>query len=126
MRAKADFSSLTLPKILQRSTTPHGHTKINFNIIVEDSLSRRHFYRTLSKTASTMRNIIYNKSIPATVLEFDKVQSYDTTTRANLRRLFSGTKYLGHTHDVIGIEDFFSMLKQFGYSTLFQRGQLLV
>ena len=114
------FQVLTLPKILQRSTTPHGHTKINFNIIVEDSLSRRHFYRTLSKTASTMRNIIYNKSIPATVLEFDKVQSYDTTTRANLRRLFSGTKYLGHTHDVIGIEDFFSMLKQFGYSTLFQ------
>jgi hypothetical protein len=112
------FQVLILPKNL-RSMMSRQHQKINFNIIVEDSLSRRHFYRTLSKTALTMRNIIYNKSVPATVLEFEKVQSYDTTTRINLQRLFSGK----HSHpntDFIGIEDFFTHFKEFGYSTLFQ------
>ena len=115
------FQVLTLPKILERSTMSQRHKNINFNIIVEDSVSRRHFFRTLSQTASTMRNIIYKKSIPATVLEFEKVQSYDTTTKRNIQRLFSGTKYLRpNERDIIGIEDFFSLLKEFGYSTLFQ------
>ena len=114
------FQVLLLPKILQRSTISRERKKINFNIIVEDSLSRRHFYRTLSKTASTMRNIIYNKSVPATVLEFEKVQSYDTTTRINLQQLFSGTKNLHPNSDVIGIKDYFSHFQEFGYSTLFQ------
>lgn len=114
------FQVLTLPKILGSSTKSRGLKKINFNVIVEDSLSRNHFYRTLSKTVATMRSIIYNKSIPATVLEFEKVQSYDTTTKMNLQRLFSGKKYLRSQPDIIGIEDLFSMFKGSGYSTLFQ------
>ena len=114
------FQVLTLPKILGISTKSRGPKKINFNVIVEDSLSRNHFYRTLSKAAATMRSIIYNKSIPATVLEFEKVQSYDTTTKMNLQRLFSGKKYVRPQRDIIGIEDLFSMFKEFGYSTLFQ------
>lgn len=114
------FQVLTLPKILKRSTTTRKRTEVNFNIVVEDSVSRRHFFRTLLKTASTLRDIIYDRSIPATVLEFEKVQSYDTTTRMNLKRLFSGTKYLRSKSDNIGLEEFFSLFKNFGYSTLFQ------
>ena len=114
------FQVLTLPKILGSSTKPRESKKINFNVIVEDSLSRNHLYRTLSKTVATMRSIIYNKSIPATVLEFEKVQSYDTTTKMNLQRLFSGKKYLRSQRDIIGIEDLFSLFKESGYSTLYQ------
>ncbi|XP_028401313.1 uncharacterized protein LOC114524438 [Dendronephthya gigantea] len=114
------FQVLTLPKILKRSTTRRKRNKVNFNIVVEDSVSRKHFFRTLLKTASTLRNIIYDRTIPATVLEFEKVQSYDTTTRTNLKRLFSGTKYLHSRSDNIGLEEFFSLFKEFGYRTLFQ------
>ena len=113
------FQVLTLPK-LKKVTMAQRRKKVNFNIIVEDSVSRRHFYRTLSKTASTMRSIIYNKSVPATVLEFEKVQSYDSTTRQNLRRLFSGSKYPLADGETIGIEDFFTSFKESGYNTLFQ------
>ena len=117
---KLNFQVLTFPKVLERSTTAHRDQKINFNLIIEDSLSRTHFYRTLSQTATTLRDIIYNKSIPATVLEFQKVQSYGSTTLINLHRLFSGKNHLHESREPIGVEEFFSLFMKLGYNTLFQ------
>ena len=135
---------LSFPKILKRlESSPNQGQKrrFNINILVQDSLSRGHFYRTLLKTASTFREIIYNQSIPSTVLEFDKAQSHASNTYRNLQRLFTGRKYVDHkancekwvkdhneeTPDndtkyscTFGIDEMFSRYKAAGYDTLLQ------
>ena len=132
---------LSFPKILDRRKTEQSQDntrRFNINIVVEDSLSRAHFYRTLTKTVSTLRNIIYNQSIPATLLDFEKVQSYASNTYRNLQRLFTGRKYLDSQKDcqygvneflrnntkntscTYGVEEMFSRFQKVGYSTLLQ------
>ena len=132
---------LSFPKILDRRKTEQSQEntrRFNINIVVEDSLSRAHFYRTLTKTVSTLRNIIYNQSIPATLLDFEKVQSYAANTYRNLQRLFTGQKYLDSETDcnygvneflrnntkntscTYGVEEMFSRFQKAGYSTLLQ------
>jgi hypothetical protein len=130
---------LTFPKILGRIEAVQKHEKrrrFNINIVLEDSLSRGHFYRTLLKTPSTFRDIIYNQSIPSTLLEFEKVQSYASSTYSNLQRLFISQKYWNSkTHCgyrikeflannrkycTYGVEEMFSRYKKAGYGTLLQ------
>ncbi|CAB4045555.1 Hypothetical predicted protein, partial [Paramuricea clavata] len=131
---------LTFPKILDRVEAVQKHEKrrrFNINIVLEDSLSRAHFYRTLLKTASTFRDIIYNQSIPSTLLEFEKAQSHASNTYHSLQRLFTAQKYWNsktncgygikeflanvtkHTC-TYGVEEIFSRYKKAGYSTLLQ------
>ncbi|CAB3984816.1 Sodium potassium calcium exchanger 5 [Paramuricea clavata] len=129
---------LTFPKRLDRmeAVQKQGKRRFNINIVLEDSLSRAHFYRTLLKTSSTFRDIIYNQSIPSTLLEFEKVQSYASSTYSNLQRLFISQKYWNSkTHCgyrikeflanntkycTYGVEEMFSRYKKAGYSTLLQ------
>ena len=131
---------LSFPKILKqdKSSRSEGKRKLfNINIVVEDSLSRAHFYRTLLKTASTFREIIYNQSIPSTVLEYEKVQSYASNTYSSLQRLFTAQKYMDSTANcqysvekyrlndtrhscTYGFEEMFSRFKKAGFSTLLQ------
>ncbi|XP_028417813.1 uncharacterized protein LOC114542471 [Dendronephthya gigantea] len=131
---------LSFPTILKRVKPSRRLKKrrpFNINVVVEDSLSRAHFYRTLLKTASTFRDIVYNQTIPSTLLEFEKVQGYETNTYKNLQRLFAGRKYLhvkknckytleefkanGSTFNCThGIEEMFARYKNAGYSTLLQ------
>ena len=131
---------LSFAKILNQDKSSQRESKerrFNINIVVEDSLSRAHFYRTLVKTASTFREIIYNQSIPSTVLEFDKVQSYASNTYDVLQRLFTAEKYMKSETNcdysveeflandtafscTYGFEEMFNQYKRAGYSTLFQ------
>jgi hypothetical protein len=130
---------LSFPKVLDRMEAVQKHEKrrFNINIVLEDSLSRAHFYRTLLKTASTFRDIIYNQSIPSTLLEFEKVQSYAPNTYNTLQRLFTAQKYWktktnchisvknfppNDTENTctFGLEEMFSRYKKAGYSTLLQ------
>ena len=128
---------LSFPKVLDRVEPVQKEEKrrrFNINIVLEDSFSRAHFFRTLLKTASTFREIIYNQSIPSTLLEFEKVQSYAPTTYTILQRLFTGQKYLNSKTNcanplkanltkyscTYGVEEMFSRYKRAGYSTLFQ------
>ena len=111
--------------------------RFNINIVVQDSLSRQHFYRALLKTVSTFREIIYDQSIPSTLLEFDKVQSYAASTYLNLQRLFTARKYINHTTNcekwvkgrpgrdakfacTYGIDEMLRRYKNAGYDTLLQ------
>ena len=130
---------LSFPKILDRmkSVQKEERRRFNINIVLEDSLSRAHFYRTLLKTASTFRDIIYNQSIPSTLLEFEKVQGYVPNTYNTLQRLFTGRKYWNFKtncdHRVkeipenstrysctYGLDEMLSRYQRAGYSTLFQ------
>ena len=135
---------LNFPKILKRLKPLENlrqRKRFNINIVVQDSLSRQHFYRALLKTASTFRNIIYDQSIPSTLLEFDKVQSYASNTYRNLQRLFTGQKHVNekancekwirdHNNEIsdnktkysctYGIEEMLRRYKTAGYDTLLQ------
>ena len=140
LKCGLEIQILSFAKILNQEKSSQRESKkrrFNINIVVEDSLSRAHFYRTLVKTASTFRDIIYNQSIPSTVLEFDKVQSYASNTYDVLQRLFTAEKYMqSKTNCEYGVEEFlandtafsctygfeemFNQYKRVGYSTLFQ------
>ena len=132
--------TLSFPKILKQhkySQSEGKKRRFNINIVVEDSLSRAHFYRTLMKTARTFRDTIYNQSIPSTVLEFDKVQGHASSTYTILQRLFTAEKYIKSKTNceysveeflandtafscTYGFEEMFNQYKRAGYSTLLQ------
>ena len=138
------IQALSFPKILKRLEPLENlrqRKRFNINIVVQDSLSRQHFYRALLKTASTFRDIIYDQSIPSTLLEFDKVQSYASNTYRNLQRLFTGQKHVNekancekwimdHNNEMpdnktkysctYGIEEMLRRYKTAGYDTLLQ------
>ncbi len=129
---------LSFLKVLDRVEPVQKEEKrrrFNINIVFEDSLSRAHFYRTLLKTASTFRDIIYNQSIPSTLLEFEKVQGIVPNTYNTYQRLFTGQKYWTSktncdqsvkvipTNDTVctfGLEEMLGRYQRAGYSTLFQ------
>ena len=140
LKCGLEIQILSFPKILKQDKSSQSEGKkrrFNINIVVEDSLSRAHFYRTLLKTASTFRNIINNQSIRSTVLEYQKVQSYASNTYHSLQRLFTAQKYMDSKMNcqytveafrpdntkracTYGFEEMFIRFQKAGYSTLLQ------
>lgn len=97
---------------------------INLNILVLDSVSRPHFYRSLPETAKSLREIVHFSSYNATVLDFELLQSSAAYTFHNIRALMSGKmdfRYSGgHENETYGIDVLFGKFKQLGYYTLLQ------
>ena len=81
---------LPLPRILKLSSKRKNNNKINVNIVLIDSISRPHFYRSMPRTIEALRHVVYNESIPATVLDFELLQSVSQHTMDNCRPLYSG------------------------------------
>ncbi len=81
---------LSLPRTLKLSSRRKKVRKINVNIILIDSISRPHFYRSMPKTIEALRHVVYNESFPATVLDFELLQSVSQHTMDNCRPLYSG------------------------------------
>ena len=96
----------------------------NLNIILLDSVSRPHFYRSLPKTVTTLREIVHYDSYNATVLDFELMQSTAAYTFHNIRALMSGKTDFGysggHVNETYGIDVLFGKFKQLGYYTLLQ------
>lgn len=97
---------------------------INLNILVLDSISRPHFYRSLPETVKSLRDIVEFSSYNATVLDFELLQSSAAYTFHNIRALMSGKmdfRYSGgHENETYGIDVLFGKFKQLGYYTLLQ------
>ena len=96
---------------------------INLNIVVLDSVSRAHFYRSLPRTVETLRAIVYNNSINATALDFELLQSSAPYTFHNIRAFMSGKSdfnYVEHSNGTYEIEFLYKKLKDQGYYTLLQ------
>ena len=97
---------------------------INLNILVLDSVSRPHFYRSLPETVKSLRDIVQFSSYNATVLDFELLQSPAAYTFHNIRALMSGKmdfRYSqGHENETYGIDVLFGKFKQLGYYTLLQ------
>lgn len=96
---------------------------ININILLLDSVSRPHFYRTLQKSVQTLRNIVHNPKIKATVLDYELFQSMADYTFHNIRVFMSGKTdfhYKEHKEQHYEIEYLFKNMKSKGYHTLLQ------
>ena len=118
--------ALVFPPILKRAAkrTTHSTKKINVNIVLEDSVSRSHFYRSMPRTAQSLRDIYRDSSFQATVLDFELVQSYASYTLLNAQFMMAGKSLQGTSSNgktpkrVNGINVLTERFKQFGYQTL--------
>ena len=109
------------PKLASNALTKR---KININLVMIDSVSRAHFYRSLQKTTKTLSEI--NLMSDTEVLDFEKYQAIHGHSMENSRVLFTGDVFpSNYTEDMkestgVGIEAFMSHFKNHGYHTLFQ------
>ena len=118
--------ALIFPPILKRAAkeTTRSAKKINVNIVLEDSVSRSHFYRSMPRTAQSLRDIYRDSSFQATVLDFELVQSYAAYTLLNAQFMMAGKSLEGNRSNgktpkrVNGINVLTERFKQFGYQTL--------
>lgn len=118
--------ALIFPPILKRAAekTTRSAKKINVNIVLEDSVSRSHFYRSMPRTAQSLRDIYRASSFQATVLDFELVQSYAAYTLLNAQFMMAGKSLQGTSSNgknpkrVNGINVLTEIFKQFGYQTL--------
>ncbi|CAB4030612.1 uncharacterized protein LOC113677807, partial [Paramuricea clavata] len=120
---------LSLPRTLKLSSTRKKARKINVNIILIDSISRPHFYRSMPQTIEALRHVVYNESLLATVLDFELLQSVSQHTMDNCRPLYSGvtsgvykefSSKWRKSIESLGIPVLFGEYKKSGYQTLFQ------
>ena len=118
---------LTFPPIIEMDTTGFLSHKdpnlFNINVIVLDSVSRAHFYRSLPKAVRTLRDIVYNDSINATALDFKLLQSSAPYTFHNIRAFMSGKSdfdYVEHANGTYEIQVLYKKFKNQGYYTLLQ------
>ncbi|XP_012565006.2 uncharacterized protein LOC100196957 isoform X1 [Hydra vulgaris] len=93
----------------------------NINIIVIDSLSRQHFYRTLKKTVAVLNKTNNDLSRDSFVFDYKLFQSLAHFTYVNIQALFSGEKVSNFPKNRrYSFEEFFSKFKNAGYQTLAQ------
>ena len=67
----------------EEGKTPQNK-KLNINIVWLDSLSRRHFFRSLPKTVETMNKINRDKDSKAEILDYELMQSVHGHTHESL------------------------------------------
>ena len=113
---------LIFPPLLKAPKTSKGRDKINVNVLVEDAVSRAHFYRSLPRTANLLRKLKHSKTSRVQILDFELVQSYASFTVVNLRALFGGKKFLKKSlkERNSGIDGMARRYRQRGYQTLIQ------
>ena len=96
---------------------------INVNLILIDSVSRPHFYRSLPQTVKALRSINSDTSIPAMVLDFEFFHSVKHRTFETMHALFSGELVQidqNMNPFPVGAHTMFGKFKQSGYQTLWQ------
>ena len=100
------------------------HGKININVVMIDSVSRAHFFRSLKKTVRTFDEINSDTQTNAEVLDFQQFQALHGHSPENAHALFTGNVFpLNYTTDMksaIGTEKFYRYLKSMDYETLYQ------
>lgn len=110
---------LSFPPVLG-VTNSHGPKPVNLdiNVMVLNSVSRVHFYRSLPETVATIRNVVYDNSITASALDFEFLQSFGPHPRVRL----SGKNGKTPTQNS-EISTLFAELKKLGYHNIFQTDQ---
>lgn len=110
---------LSFPPIMEKKDVLLNENVFNFNILVLDSVSRAHFYRSLPETVKTMRKIVHDRSNQATVLDFELLQSTAPYTFYNMRSFMSG-KTQENRKQEYGIKLLYGLLESKGFYTMLQ------
>ena len=90
LRCGSNFQALTFPPTFKKVEDGKSKSSINVNVIMLDSISRPHFYRTLPRAVGALRKITEDPNIKASALDFELDQSIGQQTFENLRPFFSG------------------------------------
>ena len=99
---------------------------VNVNVILLDSVSRAHFYRSLPSTIAAFNEINSNKTTEAEVLDFELFQSVHGHSAENIHALFSGSLNPDNMADderekiAAGVNNLYEKFKQAGYHTVYQ------
>jgi len=116
--------SMTKELFYINNAIPKEKKKININVVLLDSVSRAHFYRSLKETVETFKKI--NTISDTEILDFELFQALHGHTAENIHALFSGFLFpKNYTDDMressgIGIHHLFETLKEHGYHTMYQ------
>lgn len=120
------FSQLiTIPAEITTEKAPKQRAKntINVNIVLLDSVSRPHFYRSLPKTIQTFKTLT-QRALSATVFDFELFQAVHGHTTQNEHALFTGQLLPELDPEVrspsVKPEVLFGRFKTAGYQTLWQ------
>lgn len=114
---------LSFPPVLG-VTNSKGPKPVNLdiNVVVLNSVSRAHFYRSLPETVATIRNVVYDNSITASALDFEFLQSFGPAMTPDLGIQLTGKN--GETPTLISeISTVFAELKKLGYHNIHQTDQ---
>lgn len=100
-----------------KTTKIQAARKPNINILVLDSVSRNHFFRSLPKTVSAMQRIDKD----ARILDFELFQSLAPFTFVNVQSFMSGKQdYKDIKNREIEFSVLFKRFKEEGYQTMMQ------
>ena len=120
------FSQLiTIPAEITTEKAPKQRAKntINVNIVLLDSVSRPHFYRSLPKTIQTFKTLT-QRALSAKVFDFELFQAVHGHTTHNEHALFTGQLLPELDPEVrspsVKPEVLFGQFKTAGYQTLWQ------
>ena len=100
--------------------------KVNVNVILLDSISRPHFFRSLPKTVAYLREKSAEPSYNAHIFDFELFQSVHGHTHENEHALFGGALYPDNftkndkENAPTNMERLFGIFKDAGYQTMAQ------
>ncbi|EDO39325.1 predicted protein [Nematostella vectensis] len=107
----------------QRSSKPRSAHALNVNILLLDSVSRAHFYRSLPKTIALFKEWSESNSAPAEIFDFELFQSVEGHTAENTHALFTGRFLPPHKEEEnlpVEMGYLFGRFAGAGYQTMWQ------
>ncbi|OCT94337.1 hypothetical protein XELAEV_18012005mg [Xenopus laevis] len=97
---------LILPPVLKVHNKHLGQSQkslVNINILLLDSVSRHHFYRTLPKTIHTFKELNKHSLQHGRIFDFELVQAIKGRTFESLQALFGGDEMESPVFDAWGL-----------------------
>ncbi|XP_028396730.1 uncharacterized protein LOC114520623 [Dendronephthya gigantea] len=116
---------LTFLPALPRSVKETRKERVNVNVVLIDSLSRAHFYRSLPKTVEFLRKKNVDPDFPAHVFEYELFQAVHGHTHQSEHALFSGSLYphawnsKQRAATPVGLQILYGVFKDAGFQTMF-------
>ena len=117
---------ILLPFGGKEKTRSRVKDKVNMNIVLLDSISRAHFYRSLPLVLQTFNDINSNIKSKAEVLDFELFQAVHGHSAENFHAFFTGQLLPRNMtesereHSNVGVENLYGILKEIGYETMYQ------
>ena len=90
LRCGSNLQVFSFPPIFKKVEDGKTRNNINVNVIMLDSISRPHFYRTMPRVVGAFKKINEDANIKARALDFELDQSIGQQTFENIRPFFSG------------------------------------